>query len=423
MVRKSKLTPKLFLNLMFYGIEYDLKSLRRISANAYREHSLEISKQAIDERFSVSSILFVKELLKKAIASQVRTVINPQDLQFFKTVRIKDSTKFEIHESFASEFKGSGKRGSSKSKSGVSIQYEFDLKNNNILDIDLQAEIQGDSQDALAKKNDIQKGDLIIRDLGYYSDKLLEHFIEKEAYFISKLNFNVAVRIKKADKQKVNFADIYNQMKKSGKTHLDLTVYIGEQRRAVRLIMLIVTDEIYEKRIRERIKKNNSKGYSMSDEYKSKAHFNFYICNIDESQCPWETICNLYRVRWQIELVFKIWKSILHIDQTYKMKVERLITTLYLKLFWIFINWQIISDCRNAFYKDKLRLLSLSKCFQTIIEYSQLLRKCLLNGKISLKNTLQKLIRIFQENHWSEKRKKRYNFEDYIELIFCNTVK
>ncbi|MBK8808438.1 MAG: transposase [Bacteroidales bacterium] len=33
-----------------------------------------------------------------------------------------------------------------------------------------------------------------------------------------------------------------------------------------------------------------------------------------------ETICKLYRIRWQIELVFKVWKSILHIDQTHKMK-------------------------------------------------------------------------------------------------------
>lgn len=421
MVRKSKLTPSLFLNMVFYSIDCDFKSLRRISVNASKEHSLNISKQAINERFSSSSEKFAKGLLKEAIASQVRTIINEDEMQFFKTVRIKDSTKFEIHESFASVFDGIGKGGGPNSKAGICIQYEFDVKNNNVLDLEIKSETQSDARDALAKKDTIVKGDLIIRDLGYYSDQIIADFIEKEAFFVSKLNHNVSVRLNAKDEMKLDFQQVYKQMLKEKKTHSDIPVYLGKKKQLVRLIMVHVPKEVYEKRILERNKMNKSRGYTTSEEYKIKARFNFYICNIPEQQCSWEVICKLYRVRWQIELAFKVWKSILHIDQTYKMKSERLVTTLYLKLLWIFINWQLISDCRNLFLRTKLGLLSLSKCFQTLTENSNILRNTLFKSINNLNETLKDFIKLLSHHHWIEKRNERCHFEELIEILFCNS--
>jgi hypothetical protein len=407
--------------MMFYGIDCEIKSLRRMSQNAKQEHSLLVSKQALDERFSSSSELFAKELLKRAIHSQVSTTINQTELQLFKTVRIKDSTTFEIHESLSSVFDGFGKGGGPNSKAGVSIQYEFDVKTNRVFDIDIKGATQIDSKDALAKIDDIQKDDLIIRELGYYSDQIIEQYIEREAFFISKLYHNVSVRLHANDDHKVDFKSLYNQMMEMEQNHLDMNVFIGKKKRPVRLIMVRVSDDVYEKRIRRRNKENKSLGYTMSDEYKSRARFNFYICNVSETQCSWETIANLYRVRWQIELVFKVWKSILHLDKIYKMKGQRLKTILYLKLLWILMNWQIISDCRNLFYKDKQRLLSISKCFQTLNELNSVLRKSLLQKSHEMQNIIRQIVSLLSENHWAEKRKNRTNFQDIIDLLFCNS--
>lgn len=407
--------------MLFYGIDREVKSLNRISQKAYYEHFLRVSKQGIDDRFSPSSVDFIKVLLKEAIASQVTTAINQSELQLFNTVRIKDSTTFEVHDSLAHTFEGFGKGGGPNSKAGISIQYEFDIKSNKVFDIDIKSATQIDSKDALAKKEDIRKGDLIIRDLGYYSDELIAHFQTKEAFFISKLYHNVSVRLNQGDERKVDFQAVYYEMINTKKTHLDLNVYIGKKKRPVRLIVVLMPEDVYQKRINRARKNNKSLGYSISDEFKSRAHFNFIICNIPETQCSWETICDLYRVRWQIELVFKIWKSIMKIDKLPKLRSDRMLTTLYSKLLWILINWQIVSDCRNYFYKTNYRLLSITKCFKTLTEKTIQLRYALLNSRKKLESTLFEFLDILKENHWSEKRKNRQNFEEIIGLIFCKS--
>ena len=411
----------MFLDMLFYGIDTEVKSLRLISQNAQQTHSIEISKQAIDSRFSSASTAFVKELLKETITAQVCATIAPSELQMFKTVRIKDSTTFDIHQSLAGVFEGFGKGGGRCSKAGVSIQYEFDIKTGKVFDIDLQSAVSKDSKDAISKKDDLNEGDLIIRDLGYYSDDMIEHFIKSKAFFVSKLYHNVSVRLNEKD-DKINFNALYRQMKAIQASHLDLNVYIGKKKRPVRLIVELMPEQIYQQRVAKRNKENKAAGYTTSDEFKDRARFNLYICNMSPLDCPWGTISKLYRIRWQIELMFKVWKSIMHIDLLPKMKKERLLTTLYLKLLWIFINWHIISNCRSYFYPIEKRLLSLTKCFQTLKEKSKEIRRCILEQKEELENSLKKIIEILKTKHWIEKRKSRNNFEDIIEVIFCKTA-
>lgn len=421
LVRQGKITPTMFLDMLFYGIDTEVKSLRLISQNAQQTHSLDVSKQAIDSRFSSASTAFVKELLNKTITAQACTTIAPSELQMFKTVRIKDSTTFDIHPSLADVFEGFGKGGGKCSKAGVSIQYEFDIKTGKVFDIDLQPAVSKDAKDAVSKKDDLKEGDLILRDLGYYSDDMIEHFIKSKAFFVSKLYHNVSVRLKQED-DKINFNALYRQMRAIQASHLDLNVYIGKKKRLVRLIVELMPEQIYQQRVAKRNKENNSTGYATSDEFKDRARFNLYICNMSPSDCSWETISKLYRIRWQIELNFKIWKSIMHIDLLPKMKKERLLTTLYSKLLWIFINWHIITSCSSYFYPIEKRLLSLTKCFQTLKEKGKEIRKCILWQKEELEEFLKEIITILKTKHWREKRKNRNNVEDIIELIFCNSI-
>jgi len=418
LIRRRKLTPGLFLDLSFYSIDSEVKSLRRVSNAAWEDHSVIVSKQAISRRFSVSCISFIKELIGESLASQVTTTLDPTDLQLFTRVRIKDSTTFGVQDSLSDMFEGYGKGGGPSSKAGISIQYEFDLKTNNILDIELQSAVARDCTDAVAKKDDIQKGDLIIRDLGYYSGKVLEQIIVNEAYVISRLYQNVTVY--NQNKERIDFQRIYHQMVENQIKYQDIDVFIGNEKQSVRLIIELLPESIYQKRIIQRNKENKSRGYNTSHEFKGRAHFNLFISNIPRPSCSWDTISKLYRIRWQIELVFKIWKSILNIDKLKKSSNERFLAMLYTKLLWICINWKIISDCRNYFYSNYHKLISLTKCFQTMGENSRKLRRALVDINF-IDDFLLEIICKLQIGHWMEKRKNRQNFEEIIGLIFCKS--
>jgi len=366
----------------------------------------------------MSSINFIKELIGESLVSQVTTTLDSTDLQLFKRVRIKDSTTFGVQDSLADTYEGYGKGGGKSCKAGISIQYEFDLKTNEILDIDLQPAVARDCTDAVAKKDDILEGDLIIRDLGYYSGKVLEHIRNNGAFIISRLYQTAGVY--DLNHNRIDFQKIYYQMKENQLHFQDIDVYIGSDKQPVRLIIELLPEHIYQKRLNQRNAENKSRGYNTSNEFKGRAHFNLFITNIPRSDCAWNIISKLYRIRWQIELVFKIWKSILNIDKLKKSSNERFIAMLYTKLLWICINWKIISDCRNYFYLHHHKLISLTKCFQTMGDNSRNLRSAIANDNL-IDDFLLKIITKLQNGHWIEKRKNRQNIEEIIMLIFCKS--
>src|SRR4030042_5552630 len=417
-VREKKLTSQLFLDLLFYGIEQGVKSLEQISKNASNEHSLHMSKQAFDKRFTNSSAAFVKKLLDGAIASQLGSGMRGEGLDFFNTVKIKDSTVIEIDPALASHFEGFGKGGGPNSQAAIRIQLEFDIKDFSIAELEVTSALQHDSSNAIEKEDQVEKGDLLLRDLGYYSNGSIKNIVKKGAYLISKLYPNVAVRLNEEDKEKVDFGKIFRQMEDTQNTCLDMDIFIGKKKLPARMVLVMLPEDVYEKRIRERNKVNKDMGYQTSQEYIDRARFNIFISNVPREILSDKEICNLYRIRWQVEIVFKTWKSIMKIERMRKMKTARFTTLIYAKLLWIFINWHLFSCCRNEFYRTEKKLLSIYKCFMTLSEHALKLRSIFRFEEKNVERNLNELVDLLSRKHWLEKRRKRYNLEEIIDLIF-----
>ncbi len=414
----------MFLSGLLYSISDGFKSLEQITNKLFEDYGLKISKQALDERFSSRSTDFIKSLLTTFLQNQVYQSIKSEVLEYFNSVRIIDATIFEIHESLSDLFPGfGGGEKSRNSKAGVSIQYEFDLKSNKIADVHLSAATQKDTKYAQEKLTNLQKRDLIIRDLGYYSSALFEYYLANEIFFISRLHASVKVFLTKDKKSELNFKKLLTQMRISGETSKELEVYIGEKKLKVRLLITLCPEEVAENRIKDKNNKNKRNGRKTSEESKIRAHFNLIITNIPKGICSLETVLLLYRVRWQIELNFKVWKSIMNLEEFRKVKKERMLTMLYTKLLWIFINWNLISQFRNKYYQETKKLLSIYKSFNTLKEMGENIRIAILTSKYKIKQIIQEIETKLQEKHWLEKRKKRHNFIEIFPLIFCSEVK
>ena len=442
--RQRKLSPLLYLDLLFHSASSGNCSLEMLSVEASKEHHLPVSKQGIDYRFTDKSICFSKSVLSKAIENRVHTGVLSESKDLFNRILIKDSTRFEIAPSFASFFPG---HGGSSSKAGVSIQFEYDLKNGQISDIDLQPSLCRDSTDALAKQELIQAGDLIIRDLGYYHSLSFENIMDKNAYFISRLHSSCNVYVQKEGNKKMDFGFIYKQMQSAREQYRDLNVYIGKERLPVRLIIAPVPEEVYEKRIRERNNKNKhkpksksrskdevkrlawdnhvqgkgEKGYNMSDEFRKRARLNLFICNIPTEDLDCDSIYGLYKTRWQIELYFKVWKSIVNINSIRKMKYERFVTMLYVHLLWIVINWEIIFPLRTYLYENQEKLLSVYKCMNTLKTYSRIIRSLLRLTCKRAGKMLREIYSLLSNRHWLERRKGGTSYMDLYPLLFCKS--
>ncbi len=115
-------------------------------------------------------------------------------------------------------------------------------------------------------------------------------------------------------------------------------------------------------------------------------NWSIFITNVPENQISAEQILTIYRVRWQIELLFKVYKSHIRLDKL-KGKPYRVLCELYAKLCAILIFHGIVG-CTEL---KKNTELSLTKAF---IELKRRIRELFLalNNKISgLKTFLKKL--------------------------------
>ena len=266
-------------------------------------------------------------------------------------------------------YKSAGGDVHSRSKASISIQYEYDLKSGGIPYLELTSGDRNDRRDAGETVDHMEKGDLIIRDLGYFSTPVLQHCMGKEAFFLSRLDSSTNVYDESG--RLISFHDVYQSMKKSQITEMEMFVYIGKQTRLpVRLLLQFVPEEVYKKRIREKTQKSKGQGRGqLTEETRVRSRFNLFITNAQEFQLPSKQVVLLYRLRWQIELQFKIWKSVFKINSLHEMKEERYITLLYIKLLMIIINLQITYSIQYPFTqckRDKIKLISLNKALKTL---------------------------------------------------------
>lgn len=124
----------------------------------------------------------------------------------------------------------------------------------------------------------------------------------------------------------ISFKETYKYMIKNKIPLLEKNVFAGmKEKLPVRMVVQLVSDEVYEKRIRKIEKQNKTDGYKTSDDYKARCRLNIFITNVDPKILAKEDVYAAYKIRWQIELMFKHWKSKCKIHNFQPMKYERFV--------------------------------------------------------------------------------------------------
>jgi hypothetical protein len=412
--RSSKLLPSKFFDILLYSASINGQfSLGQFSGEAAIGYDIPITKQGIDSRFDEKAVSFVKSILGEVIASQIGEPLNPTFLSKFNKVRIKDGTRFDLPQRLKEYFPGFG--GKITSDAAACVQYEFDLKNRCLLDLDVTSAKRTDYQDAKETVYQIDKGDLSIRDLGYFSLDVLKSIAEKEAFFLSRLK--PKMKVFDQCSREVNFSKLYSNMVSNQMPRVHIQAFIGEKERfPVRMSIELVPDEVYQKRILAVDKENKKKGQTTSEEFRIRARFNILVTNVSEEDLPVENMYNLYRTRWQIELVFKIWKSTIGISKLQPMKYHRFMCLLYAKFILFLVNSQIAGMMVRKLYDGK-RQLSLDKAMKTLHLYFNLTREVLKSPHLGLTEYLDIMQRLLAKNHWLEKRKNKVGLDEIFDIF------
>ena len=132
--RTGKITGSTFLELIIFNSEkLKAQSLNDLSVTLNQKYQIDMTKQSLNERFNENAVTFVQMALEKMLNSQIdRNKLF--DIEGINRILVKDSVCFQLDESFAYKYPGSGGRAS---KAAVRIQLEYDLLNGKIIDLSL----------------------------------------------------------------------------------------------------------------------------------------------------------------------------------------------------------------------------------------------------------------------------------------------
>ena len=131
---------------------------------------------------------------------------------------------------------------------------------------------------------------------------------------------------------------------------VDAVVSLGEKERiACRLIAVRVPEEAAARRRQKIREKARDHGREPSQEYLELQGWTIFVTNCGEDLLTWKEVVVLYRARWQIELLFKLWKSHNHVAELETgVSPQRQLAVLYAKLIGVVVqHWILLSVAWN----------------------------------------------------------------------------
>jgi hypothetical protein len=316
------------------------------------------------DRLTAQATAFAQQLLKEALLVKVTRGLKCHKLlSYFGKVVLQDSTTLCLPQVLAWLFPGNYSRG--QQKAVARIQTIIDVKAMRFLDFVLGAFVNNDQSASRSILSWVKKGDLVIRDLGYFALETFHRLIEKNVHFLSRVKFGVSIYTLQGSP--IQWKTLLRENKR-----VDRWVLMGsDQQVKVRLVMIpLPSAQAAEKRRKAR--QDRDKRLNHSKEYYQWLGYSIYITSVEATLWTTQQVADVYKVRWQIEIIFKSWKSGFHLQKMLHQQCtneHRVQISIYLMLLFmcLFMKKIYIYYCKKAEQSSKapISLLKLTEFFAT----------------------------------------------------------
>src|SRR5262249_48072339 len=268
---------------------------------------LDLSQTAVEKRFAAGQPLvdFFRNALERALQRTVAAQPSSAALfQHFTAVLIGDASTIALPDAVADLFKGCGGN-EGASRAALKLQVLWDLKTGKLARLHVEPGKASDTKSPVAQADEVQAGGLVVCDLGYFDLSRFAAIRARRAKFISRLLFRT---------EGLGSAggplDLWAQLRRLPAGLLDQTILLGAAARlCCRLVAIRVPQEAASRRRQQAREKAAKKGRQPTAEYLELLGWSLFVTNCTEEELTWKAVAVLYRARWQIELLFKLWKS------------------------------------------------------------------------------------------------------------------
>ena len=313
---------------------------------------LDVTSTAVENRFTPQLVGFLRAVLERTVLRVLAASPQTVDLlNKFTSVRIGDSSTIALPDELADQFPGCGGilRGAGRDENppAVGLPHRLDPPTAN------HPRRASDATNPIAQEV-APAGSLSLFDLGYFCLDRFQNLTRAGAFWISRLQHGTSV----FDAQGQPLALLQYLRQQTGSGPIDVSVLLGVSHRLpCRLIALRVPQEVADRRRQKAYVKAQKHGRVPSREYLEWQDWTIFVTNCEPELLTWEAVVVLYRARWQIELMFKLWKSHNRLA-THRAgaAAEEQLAVVYVKLIAVLVqHWILLTatwcECRRSLMK------------------------------------------------------------------------
>ena len=300
-----------------------------------------VSPQAIAQRFTPATAACLRQVL--AAATQTVVTAHPVAVPIlarFTGVYVLDTSTLALPAALAEEWPGCG-NGSHHPAAALKLGVRLDLRHGTLTGPVLDSARTHDRRCAITAEP-LPAGALRIADLGFWSVTDLADLTAAGCWWLSRLQAQTAV----LDGSGQRF-DLDQELATTTADEREYPVRLGvtAQVRA-RLLAQRVPAAVAAARRRRLRADAKRRGHTPRHARLARAAWLLLVTNVPAERLSLAEAIVLAHARWQIELLFKLWKSHGHIDEARSADPWRLLAEIYAKLIAMVVqHWTILLGC------------------------------------------------------------------------------
>lgn len=365
--RKGKLSGSSFVQALVFGsLEQPGLGYSTLVASAHTAGA-KVTKQALEQRFTERSAALLLQVLEDAVQQGIgSTPAALPLLERFHGVYVRDSSVISLPKELEGIWPGSAS--SHGSSAGVKLHTRLEMCSGQLGGPVLAPGRQHDRRSPFQSET-LPQGALRMGDLGFYS---LQQFALDSAngvFWLSRYKCGTVLR--DLDGQTI---DLLAWLRQQPQDRFERPVLLGNHHLAARLLVVRVPPAVVEKRRRKLHEYARKKQVPPSSELMALCAWTILVTNIPPSMLSIAEALVLLRVRWQIELLFKRWKSLFQIDQWRSNKPWRILTELYAKLLAVVVQqWCLLTSLPHlpqpSFWQAALVVRKFATCLAIALHH------------------------------------------------------
>lgn len=344
--RQRKFSGSSLARMLVFGLLGKRQSTLDDLAQQAASCGISVSPQAVAQRFNVPLAEFLRKLLEEAtlqlISAKPRAIALLQ--KFSGGVWILDSTVINLPAEWAQQWPSCGGV-CGQSPAALKVQVRFNYSSGCCDWFHLEPARKNDLS-SLADEAPLPKNSLRLADLGYFSLSALKRHAEEGSFFLTRLTLRTALWTLTGER----LGQVARWLKSQRHQLLEIQVRLGnEEQLESRLIAIPAPVRVVRQR-RKRLRDDaRRRGRKISPEQWEWTRWTVFATNIPIEMATWEEVVVLYRTRWQIERLFRLWKSEDKLRKSRSKDPVRFMIEVYAVLLGLLVqHWLLLTTAWSA---------------------------------------------------------------------------